>query len=198
MSWPRSEELMRRVMGAAGVSPRAIDDLARGARSFENLNLILQHDRVLLCSCLPRSLVQSRRSGRRLDRLHLEETRSPRDRSPARRRSPSAWFHLKAEVLPVESALRREADPFVAPGVLSAAAVLDVERDLAADVADGQLSDGGGSAPSRASRFACFGIGSGESAPRRRSPSTAGDRLAARCPCRCWRRRSCASTWSSA
>src|SRR5450755_797501 len=47
---------------------------------------------------------------------------------------------LEAEVLAVEGALRGESDPFVAPGVLAAAAVLDVERDLAADVADGQLS----------------------------------------------------------
>jgi hypothetical protein len=47
---------------------------------------------------------------------------------------------LEAEVLAVEGPLRGEADPFVAPGVLAAAAVLDVERDLAVDVADGQLA----------------------------------------------------------
>jgi len=46
---------------------------------------------------------------------------------------------LEAELLPVQGALRRETDAFVAPRVLATAAVLGIERDRARDAADGQV-----------------------------------------------------------
>ena len=47
----------------------------------------------------------------------------------------------EAEVLAVERRLRDESDPLVAPRILGAAAVLDVERHLARHVADGEIAD---------------------------------------------------------
>src|SRR5690349_7992925 len=48
---------------------------------------------------------------------------------------------LQAEVLAIDGRRRQEADALVTPRILRASAVLDVERDLAGDVADRQLAD---------------------------------------------------------
>src|SRR5579863_9988922 len=85
-----------------------------------------------------RDFRSGRLGGRRLDRLQLQlELHAIADQHAT---GLECLVPLQTEVLAVESAPRREADPFVAPGVLAAAAVLDVERDRTRDVADGQLA----------------------------------------------------------
>src|SRR6185436_2808056 len=57
---------------------------------------------------------------------------------------PAGFEHLvplEAEVLAIDRRLRDEADALVAPWIQAAASGLDVERDRARDVADGELAN---------------------------------------------------------
>src|SRR5262245_58944868 len=80
-----------------------------------------------------------RSCGRYLDGLHLQldvDAIADEDAAGLEQLVP-----VQAEVLPVEGRRRRESETFVAPWILRAAAVLDVERHLARDVADRQVPD---------------------------------------------------------
>src|SRR3982751_5447741 len=76
--------------------------------------------------------------GRRLDGLHLEldvDAIADEDATCLEQLGPE-----QAEVLSIEGGRRDESGALVAPRVLRAAAVLDVEDDLATDVADGEVA----------------------------------------------------------
>src|SRR3954467_8464883 len=76
--------------------------------------------------------------GRRLDGLHLEldvDAIADEDATCLEQLGP-----VQAEVLSIEGGRRDEPSALVAPRVLRAAAVLDVEDDLATDVADGEVT----------------------------------------------------------
>ena len=64
-------------------------------------------------------------------------TRSPTRTPPV----SSAWFQVRPNSLRSSDVVAREAGALVAPRVLALAAALDVERDLAGDVADGEVAD---------------------------------------------------------
>src|SRR3954470_5257603 len=76
--------------------------------------------------------------GRRLDGLHLEldvDAIPDEDATCLEQLGP-----VQAEVLSIEGGRRDESGALVAPRVLRAAAVLDVEDDLPSDIADGEVA----------------------------------------------------------